>query len=334
MSAQTLESDEFTSPLWDTDAQRRQYQWLELRHSDFMNQWGQTLAALVPAQVLIESEALEFTTYAQFLAEVPAASDIQVFEVEALQSLCAWCIDLRLLPMAVDCMFGGGGRIPVRNVQRPYTAIEMGVRTRFVESLATAYEAAWHAVYPIRLNSLRQESQLASLRLCLPAEPVLHARFKVSFNGMACSLNFCLPKRAADLMTQSLSGKSSEGDTGVHPAWDQSLQHKLYAAPVEAIAVLAKTEMTVAQLLSLSIGQVVPIELEEPVSLEVDGVSMMSGRYGVRNGRYALKVENLKEGEPSRTEASEVAPGAQELSEAALAMSDFMQQVKQDEASE
>ena len=92
--------------------------------------------------------------------------------------------------------------------------------------------------------------------------------------------------------------------------------------------------MTVAQLLSLSIGQVVPIELEEPVSLEVDGVSMMSGRYGVRNGRYALKVENLKEDGPQRTESSEAAPGAQELSEAALAMSDFMQQVKQDEASE
>lgn len=334
MSSQQFESNEFTTPMWDTDAQRRQSQALELRHGDFMNQWGQTLAALVPAQVLIEPDTLQFKTYAQFLAEVPAVSDIQVFEVEALQSLCAWCFDLRLLPTAVDCMFGGAGRIPVRNVQRPYTAIEMGVRTRFVESLATAYEAAWHAVYPIRLNSLRQESQLVSLRLCLPGDPVLHASFKVSFNGIVSSLNFCMPKRAVDLMTQPLADKVATAPASSHPAWDQSLQHKVYAAPVEAIAVLARTDMTVAQLLSLSIGQVVPIELEEPVSLQVDGVTLMSGRYGVRNGRYALKVENLKDEGADKIEPGDASSGAQELSDAAMAMSDFMQQVQQNEASE
>jgi hypothetical protein len=71
------------------------------------------------------------------------------------------------------------------------------------------------------------------------------------------------------------------------------LQHNVYAAPVEAVAVLAKTDMTVAQLLSLSIGQVVPIDLSAPVDLMVDGVSVMQGRYGVRSGQYAMKVESI-----------------------------------------
>jgi flagellar motor switch protein FliM len=334
MSDQQFDTNEFTTPMWDTDVLRRQTLALELRHADFMNQWGQALTALVPAQILIQPEPIQFKTYAQFLADVPAVLDIQVFEVEALQSLCAWCLDLRLLPTAVDCMFGGAGRIPIRNIQRPYTAIEMGVRTRFVESLATAYEAAWHAVFPIRLHSLRQESQLVSLRLCLPNDPVLHARFNVSLNGVVCHLNFCIPKRAADLLTQPTAHNEPSALQPIHPAWDQSLQHKVYAAPVEAIAVLAKTEMTVAQLLALSIGQVVPIELEEPVSLQVDGVTMMSGRYGVRNGRYALKVENLKEDGVVASDNSGAPHAAQELSEAAMAMSDFMQQVQQDKATE
>jgi hypothetical protein len=61
------------------------------------------------------------------------------------------------------------------------------------------------------------------------------------------------------------------------------------------VAVLCEKELTVAQLLSLSIGQVLPIELSEPVRFMVDGVSMLSGRYGVRNGNYALKVEHINE---------------------------------------
>jgi hypothetical protein len=59
------------------------------------------------------------------------------------------------------------------------------------------------------------------------------------------------------------------------------------------VAVLCEKELSVAQLLSLSLGQVLPIDLSAPVRLMVDGVSILSGRYGVRNGHYALKVEHM-----------------------------------------
>ena len=40
---------------------------------------------------------------------------------------------------------------------------------------------------------------------------------------------------------------------------------------------------------------VLPIDLSAPVRLMVDGVNMLSGRYGVRNGHYALKVEHMNQ---------------------------------------
>jgi len=161
-----------------------------------------------------------------------------------------------------------------------------------VESLATAYESAWQAVYPIRLKNLRQEQQMASLRLTSPQESVLHAQFLIVFNRVELEVNLCLPRRAL----QCLNPASSELDsaTAAQPvAWSKSLQHQLHSTPVEAVAVLCEKELTVAQLLSLSIGQVLPIELTEPVRMMVDGVSMLSGRYGVRNGNYAVKVEHI-----------------------------------------
>jgi len=104
------------------------------------------------------------------------------------------------------------------------------------------------------------------------------------------------------------------------------------------VAVLAKTDMTVAQLLSLSIGQVVPIDLSEPVDLMVDGVSVMQGRYGVRSGHYAMKVETIQDShlqsstptgasQPSRATARE----SQVLEQVASAMSDFTSQVQHNE---
>jgi hypothetical protein len=42
--------------------------------------------------------------------------------------------------------------------------------------------------------------------------------------------------------------------------------------------------------MSLSIGQVVPFQMNEHVPLQVDGVNLVGGRSGVRNGRHAVKV--------------------------------------------
>jgi len=335
MIDQQSASADFSTPLWETEVLRRQFNELDAKHTDFMMHWRQSLTTLIPAQIQLEAGSLEFKTYSQFVADVVSPSDIQVFEVEALQSLCAWNLDLRLFPTAVDCMFGGAGRIPVRDLSRRYTPIELGVRRRCLESLATAYEAAWQSRFPIRLHPLRQEQQPASLRMAAPQDTVLHARFHLKLNAMALSIDLCMPRRAIEILTAEMPQENLTPDASVKHAWGHSLQHNVYAAPVEAVAILGKTQMTVAQLLSLSIGQVIPMELSEPVDLMVDGVTLMKGRYGVRNGQYALKVEDILQNQLNQTlpATTDAAPsGNQSLNEIASALSDFSQQVAQDEA--
>lgn len=336
MIEHNVTSADFSTPLWETEVLRRQFNVLEARHTDFMMHWRQSLSTLIPANVEIEAGTLEFKTYAEYIAAAAVPSDIQVFEVEALQSLCAWSLDLRLFPTAVDCMFGGAGRIPVRDLNRRYTPIELGVRRRCLESLATAYEAAWQDSFPIRLHPLRQEQQPASLRLALAQDTVLHARFLLKLNAQVMTVDLCLPRRAIEILSAEAPKEDATPDASVRHAWGKSLQHNVYAAPVEAVAILTKTQMTVAQLLSLSIGQVIPIELSEPVDLMVDGVTLMKGRYGVRSGRYALKVEDILENslgpQQNVADAEVSATGSENLTEIASALSDFSQQVAQDEA--
>ena len=357
-------TNEFSSPHWSTAQTSAQLNLLESNHTDFMAYWRQSLTALIPGAIEVHARALEFKAYGAFVDEVKEALDIHVYEIEALQTLCAWSLDRRIIPMAVDCMFGGGGRLPIRELNRRYTPIELGVRRRCVDSLASTYESIWHKTFPLRLQPLRQEHQLASLRLVDSQEGVLHARFELSINAHVFPVHLCLPRRAIEQLTQSPPADDAPPEETVRRAWGSTLQHNVYAAPVEGVAVLAQTEMTVAQLLSLSIGQVVPIDLSDPVDFRVDGVSVMRGRYGVRSGHYAMKVESILDAtlppqtgaptggvrpsdivEPSSVAAdatpqqkditlsSHVGPPdtAQTLVQAAHAMSDFAQQVQQSE---
>ena len=265
---------------------------IDTMHLQFVAQWRQSMSALVPADIKILAGDMQLKTYESFVLESSPFADIQIFEIDSLQTLCAWSFDTRWVAAAVDCLFGGNGSIPLRERNGRLTHIELGIRQRLLETLATAYEAAWQTAYPIRLQTLRQEQQLSSLRLTAHKDLVLHAQFAIHFNQLEMRVDLCLPKRALDWQTPSASATSPEA-SGQPAGWGRSLQHQLYAKPVESVAVLCEKELTVAQLLSLSLGQVLPIDLSAPVRLMVDGVNLLSGRYGVRNGHYALKVEHM-----------------------------------------
>ena len=316
---------------------------LDAMHMQFVAQWRQSMSTLVPAEIKILAGNMEMKTYEAFVLEAPSFADIQVFEIDALQTLCAWSFDSRWVAAAVDCLFGGAGIIPIKERTGKLTHIELGIRQRLLETLATAYEAAWQTAYPIRLQTLRQEQQLSSLRLTSHKDTVLHAQFAIHFNLLELRVDLCLPKRALDWQTPSASSKSSEA-SGQPAGWGRSLQHQLYAKPVDSVAVLCEKELSVAQLLSLSLGQVLPIDLSAPVRLMVDGVNMLSGRYGVRNGHYALKVEHMNQPPLQHTEDFEGATSGQylgsldmpaqaqsDLANAAKALSQLDQQIQKSE---
>ena len=316
---------------------------LDAMHMQFVAQWRQSMSTLVPAEIKILAGNMEMKTYEAFVLEAPSFADIQVFEIDALQTLCAWSFDSRWVAAAVDCLFGGAGIIPIKERTGKLTHIELGIRQRLLETLATAYEAAWQTAYPIRLQTLRQEQQLSSLRLTSHKDVVLHAQFAIHFNLLELRVDLCLPKRALDWQTPSASAKASE-NSGQPAGWSRSLQHQLYAKPVESVAVLCEKELSVAQLLSLSLGQVLPIDLTAPVRLMVDGVNMLSGRYGVRNGHYALKVEHMNQPPVLHPEDFEGATSGQylgsldmppqaqsDLANAAKALSQLDQQIQKSE---
>ena len=338
-------NETFSSPNWPgADNQAAQLAILESHHTDFMTHWRQALAALIPVELSVRSVGLKFLSYADYIQSQIDGQDIQVYEIEALQSLCAWSVDRRVFAQAVDCMFGGG-RLPIRELSRRYTPIEQAVRNRCMDSLASAYEAAWHSTYPLRLKALRQENQFQTLRLTTSDEVVLHVHFELVIQGNPFAVHVCMPQRAMQQLVEPSYEDDAPAQEAVRQVWGSALQHNVYAAPVEAVAVLARKEMTVAQLLSLSIGQMIPMELSEPVSVMVDGVTVMQGRYGVRAGQYAVKIESIQEAsapQPSAAPSTTVAAAASDaenptadtrhLDEAVNAISEFNDMVQQSES--
>jgi flagellar motor switch protein FliM len=63
---------------------------------------------------------------------------------------------------------------------------------------------------------------------------------------------------------------------------------------VTAVAVLARKQMLLREITSLSVGDIIPIEINDPVTVYVDGLPVIKGQYGVKEGRYSVKVSTIQ----------------------------------------
>jgi flagellar motor switch protein FliM len=251
--------------------------------------WSHAFEALLPQKnqgvSLVDLQVMRFS---EFVEKHPAAMDFQVFEVQALESLCLWGLDLRMTSVAVDYMFGGRGAFRTQVANATWTPLEQRIRQRIWDSLASAFETPWQKDLPLRLRMLREESLAQNLRMAQPESTVFAAQFEVRLNGLVFPVCFCMP---TSIQLESLW---SEGEDNASDAvWGPELRHQLKQTPLEAIAVIARQSLTVGELLQMSVGQVIPIQLEPTVDVLIEGRSVLVGRPGVKNDHYALKVEGV-----------------------------------------
>ena len=116
---------------------------LDAMHMQFVAQWRQSMSTLVPAEIKILAGNMEMKTYEAFVLEAPSFADIQVFEIDALQTLCAWSFDPRWVAAAVECLSGGGGRVPIKKLSGKLTHIKLGIPKRLTKRLGKLLEDSW-----------------------------------------------------------------------------------------------------------------------------------------------------------------------------------------------
>lgn len=241
--------------------------------------------------IRVSLNSLRVLTFSEFVQSNTQSLDYQVFEIQALESLCVWGLDQRLVSVVVDCMFGGQGKLSgLLTKQRPWTPIEQRIRQRIWESLSNAYETPWQTILPQRLHVLRQEQQANNLRLAQPESLVYAADFELGLNDARFMTSFCLP---VSQQLQLLWTDPSETSIPQEAVWGRELRQQLSRAPLEATAIIARKNLTVGQLLEMTVGQVLPIDVGTEVDLEIEGRSMLSGRYGIKNNKYAVKVAHV-----------------------------------------
>jgi len=265
---------------------------LERAFVDFLSRWRASIGSLLPSiEVDTILNGIDVITFRSYLDSAVDLAEIHVFHIEEIDAQCAWIFDRRLISYAVDGLFGGSGNIPPTDLERRYTAVDLSVRHRLISFLVLAFEGSFPYRKSVRLKVARQERRVSHLQIAEADHLIVRARFTIRLNRGECPIEFCAPLGAIRYLLAQGGENPPANEASTHAAGADPLGEDL---PVEVVAVLAETDISVAQLAALSLGQVIPLSMEnESVRLYVDGGVVMTGRSGSRNGNYAVKIEDI-----------------------------------------
>ena len=82
----------------------------------------------------------------------------------------------------------------------------------------------------------------------------------------------------------------------IDPAWTATLNSALKTVRLPVRSVLARPEISLVKLLSLEVGDIIPLTIPRNVPVTVAGRSFASGGIGESNGNAAIMIERIEEG--------------------------------------
>lgn len=237
--------------------------------------------------------SVRISKYSDFIRNLVVPTNLNLVQIKPFRGTALMIFDPNLVFLLVDNLFGGDGRFHTRVEGRDFTQTEQRIIKRLLDIVTESYMKSWEPVYRIECEYVRSEMNTQFANIATPNEVVVSTTFTIELGDESGELHFCMPyamiEPIRDILSSSLQGEV----LGVDRRWVRLMTQQIQGAEVELVTDLAKTRMTLNDVLNMKMGDVIPLSLSETVEAKVDNVPVMECKYGIFNGQYALRVEKL-----------------------------------------
>jgi flagellar motor switch protein FliM len=268
---------------------RTQLPLLEVINKNFADRAAASLSGLLGRSAALHYDSMEAMKVADLQVSLPMPASIAVVRLKPLNGFAFISVEPGLLLTLLDGFFGGTGR-PNADNQAATAPAAQRFMALMLRGFAADVTAAWAPVAPLELELIKQETNPRLVQLGGPQESVIVAKFTVEFAARSGRIDWLLPESLLAPHREALSGETGAAPVRKQEAWAPTLTGALQDAQLDTRAVLAEAQISLRELVSLNPGDIIPIEAPQQVTLLAGEVPLYQGRFGISQGRNALKI--------------------------------------------
>ena len=277
------------------DQQRR----LERAHEGFCRTASTQLSAELRTPITFELVNSSQLTWSATLAEIPANSLFGIVDAQPIGTRILFAADLALVMRTIERLLGGSGTTQVARSQ--LTDIETALARRLFGTLLDPLSLARRELAELTLGLVEIETQASNVQLAPLSEPTFLLAFEARIDGTTSSLWLALPHRAIEPVADRIGStqyREASDDPEAAGTAAAAVRSALAEVEVEVRAEAGALEMTIAEVLALRPGQVLPLGASERsgVTVYAGAHPLLRAKPGRSGGRRAVQVlERLRE---------------------------------------
>lgn len=199
-------------------------------------------------------------------------------------------LDPRLLYILVDHYFGGSGDLAGRQPTKTFSPIELKMSEQFLQHLIREWETIWSEILPMSLAVSGREENPSLVQHIAPNEVVFQAAYQVGFNGHFGECHIVIPYSVIESVKEILGSEGPAEDAKNDAQWQARLAEEVGAATVSVSSAIEGLQLTLKELIELSPGDVVPLDMPETIALRVEDIPVYEGHFGAFDGKNAIKI--------------------------------------------
>lgn len=274
---------------------------LEALHEGFGRNFGAALSGYLRTIIEVSVAHIEQLTYSEFIHSLPNPTCFNLLKAEQLDGqLCLEISPLIIYPI-IDRLLGGSNAdlfIP----QRPLTQIEQRLVQRITDRAMHFLSEAWTNLTPVTFSLQDFESNPQLVQIVPPNETVVVIGFELRMGNRAGTMSLCIPYNVIEPVMTQLSAQSwftyqrrAGQDDSI-----KKVTKSVSNAPVEMRAILARTRISLNDLLTLQPGDL--ITTDKPVAseivIQVEGRSKFHAQLGQMRGKRAAQITRIAKEQP------------------------------------
>ena len=263
---------------------------LEMINERFARLFRTNLYTLLRRSPEVAVNPIEMKKFSEYLLTLHVPTSLNLVKLAPLRGTALVLLDPKLVFAIVDNFFGGNGRHS-KIEGRDFTATESRIIQMVLKNAFTDLREAWSHVANIEVEYLQSELNPAFANIVSPSEVVVITSFHVELEGGGGDVHVTMPYSMIEPLREQLDSGMTSDRIEHDERWAHSMKEEIDDAEVEVTTILGRAQLSLAALLNLKPGDIVPCDFSGKVTVLAESVPVFRGSFGVSRGQQAVKVE-------------------------------------------
>lgn len=292
----------------DADGSARQYDFnsedrivrgrmptLEMINERFARYLRISMFNLLRRSTEISVGGIQTLKFGEYIHTLFVPTSLNLIKMKPLRGTALLVIEPTLVFILVDNFFGGEGKFHAKIEGREFTPTEQRVVHMFMELCFEDLVKAWAPVMPMQFEFSSREVNPQFANIVSPSEVVVVSSLHVELEGGGGNIHLTMPYSMLEPIRELLDAGIQSDRSDVDDRWSQALSDEIKSAEVNVSSVLTNTSLSLRDVVNLKKGDIIPIEIEDEVSVFAEGIPVFKAHHGIHNGHHAIKIADKME---------------------------------------